>query len=292
MMSRSAVLASAATETALRDAGWSEAPEEVGYYLGVGASGGSVDQLTAMLAASIEEREFSLARFGDGGLRACNPLFAFQLMNNFTLCHSAILHGTQGPNAAFFSRGSGTVIALLEAVHAFLDNESDRVLAGGADSGVHSVTWAELLREGWPERGLVPGEGAAILALGEPSDSSPALGFVDYISVRACRVKTVAQALAEEREKMGPSAIDAVLLVPWGPPARDALLSFAAESFPGRVVLDVSPALGESLAASPALAWAVALDLLAVERYERVLVLSAGLDGDVGLVTIRSGASG
>jgi len=49
--------------------------------------------------------------------------------------------------------------------------------------------------------------------------------------------------------------------------------------------------LGESLAASPALGWVVGLDLLCSQGLGRVLVLSAGLDGDLGIVALSSGAS-
>ena len=180
-MSRSAILASMATDAALRETGWHTLPrregtlEDVGFYLGVGASGGSVTELTAMLAASVENRELSLTRFGNQGLAAVNPLFAFQLMNNFTLCHSAILHGTQGPNAAFFSRGTGTVVALLEAAHAILEDECGRALAGGADSGVHADVGGARAR-----RLVATRSGSrrrrSVLALGHPVAPSGALG--------------------------------------------------------------------------------------------------------------------
>ncbi|HEU5076446.1 MAG TPA: beta-ketoacyl synthase N-terminal-like domain-containing protein, partial [Polyangiaceae bacterium] len=289
LMSRSAVLAAMATRAVLGDAGWSEALEDVGFYLGVGASGGSLDQLTSMLAASVEDHALSLTRFGDQGLAACNPLFAFQLMNNFSLCHSAIFHGTQGPNAAFFSRGTGTVVALLEAAEAILSEDCARALAGGADSSVHAVTWAELVREGWAERGLVPGEGAALLALARPTTTEKTHGFLDYAAVAACRTRPPLQALAAVQPELDCASIDAVVLAPWGPPARAVLRAFADAALPGRLVVDTERALGESLAATPALACTVALDLLSAEGLARVLILSHGLDGDLGVVTIRSG---
>ncbi|HNN96126.1 MAG TPA: hypothetical protein PKI03_27820, partial [Pseudomonadota bacterium] len=96
LMSRSAVLANLATQTCLRQARPSLPNCELGFYLGVGASGGGMDQLTAMLQASLKDGRLSWERFGDAGLRACNPLYAFSLMNNFTLCHSAILQGPAG----------------------------------------------------------------------------------------------------------------------------------------------------------------------------------------------------
>ena len=83
MMSRGAYLAARCLADLLADVTWRRG--NVGYFLGVGASGGSLDDVTALLDASIVDGELSLPRFGDRGLAACNPLLAFQLMNNFTI---------------------------------------------------------------------------------------------------------------------------------------------------------------------------------------------------------------
>src|SRR5262249_32090873 len=45
---------------------------------------------------------------------------------------------------------------------------------------------------------------------------------------------------------------------------------------------------GDALAATPPLAWAAALDLIAGGDAGRVLVLSAGVDGGLGLVSFRA----
>jgi hypothetical protein len=275
MMSRSAVLACAAAGTAIEASGWRDHVEEVGFYLGVGASGGALPQLDAMLGASIVEHEFSLARFGDDGLRACNPLFAFQLMQNFTLCHAAIVHGTQGPNAAYFSRGAGTVTALREAAYAILDGDCSRALAGGSDSAVHAVTWSELVRGGYATRGLVPGEGAALLALSGESERGGTLAFVEHAAVDASDANV--------------GDVDAVVVAPWGDPARDDSRAFSARKWPGRPVFDASRLFGEALAAGPALAWALALDLLREERLRRIAIQSLGVDGAAGLVVLAAG---
>jgi hypothetical protein len=288
MMSRGAVLACAAVDAALDTAAWGVNPEEVGVHLAVGASGGSLAQLDAMLDASIVEHEFSLARFGDAGLRACNPLFAFQLMQNFTLCHSAIVHGTRGPNAAYYSRGAGTVTALREAAYSILDGDCPRALAGGADSAVHAVTWAELVREGFAARGLVPGEGAAVLALGAPSSIAPR-AFLERATVWPSRGRDLKAVLFAGAGDLSRVDTDAVVVAPWGPPARDELTAFIAEKLPERRLLDASLVFGEALAAGPALAWVLALDLLREERLRRVSIVSAGLDGDVGIVRLCSG---
>jgi hypothetical protein len=276
LMSRGARLAAVVMREALRDARWSEGHEEIGAFLGVGASGGTMDELTAMLQASIQGGTLSMERFGREGLAACNPLFAFQLMNNFTLCHGAILEGVGGPNGAFFSRGAGTVRALREAVATVASGECERALAGGSDSALHPVTWAELGREGFAGQGLVPGEGAGLLALSSRSDE-PALAFIER-----CEVLPrygLAGALAARQGR-----VDTVLTAAWGPATAGELGSQAARL--GVRVSDTVQVLGEALAASPALAWAAAVDLLTKGPARRVLVLSLGVDGEVGLVEL------
>lgn len=280
LMSRGARLAALAMRRALADAGWSQGREEIGAWLGVGASGGAMDELEAMLRASADGGHFSHARFGEAGLLACNPLLAFQLMNNFTLCHGAILEGVAGPNAAFFSRGSGTVLALMEALHALAEGDCARALAGGADTALHPVTRAELAREGRLELGLQPAEGAGVLALA--AEAPAPLAWVTRAAFGPWREEA-----GPELDEAGLRAVepDLIVLAAWGDPARASLLRAVAELFPTVSVLDASR-LGESLAATPALAWSAALDRVASGAAERALVVSAGVDGDLGAVAL------
>lgn len=165
IVSRAAVLSAVALADVLESSGWPTPLHDVGLWMGVGASGGELSQMAKLLRRSIDESgALSLERFGRKGLRAVNPLFAFQLMNNFTLCHPAIGQDVRGPNAAFFSRGTGTIVALDEARRAISSGECTRAIAGGADSALHPVTAAELAAEGHVLR---PAEGAALLALGD-----------------------------------------------------------------------------------------------------------------------------
>jgi beta-ketoacyl synthase-like protein len=291
MMSRGAYLAARCVADLLRGAAWPRA--EIGYFLGVGASGGSLDDVTALLAGSIADGAFSLERFGEHGLAAASPLLAFQLMNNFTLCHGAILEGIGGPNAAVFSRGAGTVAALIEAVHAVAGGDCERAIAGGADSAIHPVTRAELARDGFVARGLVPAEGAALVALGHAvpgSADGPALGVVVGCAIASGDARPLGDAIAEAGALAGATDLDLVVIAPWGPPAAAELRGWAHANAAGAAVVD-SSALGDALAASPALAWLAALDLLASGRARRALVLGAGTDGDVGAVVLARGAA-
>jgi hypothetical protein len=238
-----------------------------------------MDELEAMLRASREGEHFSLARFGEAGLQACNPLFAFQLMNNFTLCHGAILEGLGGPNAAFFSRGSGTVVALTEALHALAEGDAERALAGGADSALHPVTRAELVRDAHLPPGREVAEGAAVLALAREAAAPQAW-------VVGCALGPWRESVSRELEGCASLAqgTDLVLSAAWSPGVQ-ARLDLEVEAWaPGIRVSAVEG--GEALAATPALVWARAVDLLQQGEAGRILVLTAGIDGDLGAVAL------
>ncbi|MDI1447181.1 beta-ketoacyl synthase N-terminal-like domain-containing protein [Polyangium sp. 6x1] len=298
LMSRAAWFSALVMRGALAEARWDEGRDEIGAFFGVGASGAEMDEVARLVAASMVEGQFSLARCGREGLDACNPLFAFQIMNNFTLCHGAILEGLAGPNAAFFSRGAGTLTALEEACAAITSGACERALVGGADTALHPVTMAELEREGFLRQGLMPAEGAAALAI--TSEAEAPLGYVE--AVRFFPVDRPRGALVPRtgvlRDAAVPAALDAledqpcdvVVLAPWGAPAREALVDLP-EMLEAELSVDASLSLGESLAATPALAWVLALDLLVHLDKHRALVLSAGPDGDLGAVVLTKGGA-
>lgn len=281
LMSQGARLGAIAIREALRDAAWQDGRENIGCFLGVGASGARMEQIPAALEASLHDGVFSEAAFGERGLYACNPLFVFQLMNNFSLCHGAIIAGIGGPNGAYYSRGAGTWSALEEAV-ASLDHPCcSRVLAGGTDSAHHAATWAELRREGLAGHGLIPSEGAAVLAL-ERQAAAP-LALITSLGCGAW-----------------PDVIpapDAILLSAWNPALLESLGGEARRRWP---VSRIRHCLfGEALAAGPALAWATGLDLLNnglgtctrgsenTAGVESVLVLTMGVDGELGHLCLR-----
>jgi 3-oxoacyl-(acyl-carrier-protein) synthase len=280
MMSRAAYLGAVAVKACLDDAGWTDGRQGVGLFMGVGASGGEIGELEALLAASVADGAFDLGRFGGAGLAAANPLFAFQLMNNFSLCHGAILAGLRGPNGALFSRGAGTVTALREAAFALATGDAARALAGGADSALYPVTLSELGREGRLAAGMVPAEGAALLAL--ESEAPPARRLA-----RLARAEVHADVGNAMAAPISPGGL--LVLCPWGEPARAALAP-AAAGFAGTVV-DLSSLVGDALAATPALGWALALSWLQGRDHGEALVLSAGLDGEIGAVALAREAA-
>jgi hypothetical protein len=287
LMSRAAHLAAMALSRALADAGISSGREAVGYFLGLGASGGPIEELHAILRACAAGGRLDLGRFARDGLPATSPLLAFHLLNNLVLCHGAIAEGVGGPNAAFHSRGSGTFLALEEALWALDDGACERAVAGGADSALHLGTYVELLQGGAIAEGLVPGEGAALLALSRAAERP--LGWLDRCAVR--RGPDLRAAADAVWDAVDPGAPDWLVLAPWGPPARETLRGVARARLPGAAVVDASAGLGDALAAAPALACAAALDLVSAGG-GRALVLGAGLDGAAGAAILSSGGRG
>ena len=297
LMSRAAWMAALVMRDALSVSRWPAQHDEIGAYFGVGASGAEMDELARLIGASLDEqKKFSLAHCGKEGLDASNPLFAFQIMNNFTLCHGAILEGLAGPNAAYFSRGLGTVTALEEACLGLLDGTYERAIVGAADTATHPVTLAELEREGLLRDGLVPTDGAGALALAREAELP--LGRIESIWVwpverprdmsipragvlRDAAILASADALADQ-------PCDLLVLAPWGGSAREVLRELP-EALAVKQSVDLTNLLGESLAATPALAWITALGMLVESGGRRALVLSAGPDGDLGAVVLTRG---
>lgn len=280
LMSRAAHLAAIAMKKALLDAGWDAGRDEVGCYLGLGASGGPMEELLAILEASIVDGKVVPAKFCREGLASAHPLLAFHLLSNYILCHGSIAAGLGGPNRAFYSRGTGTVTAIAEACWALAEGDCTRALAGGADSAIHLASFEELHLEGFTSRGFVPGEGAALLALAPESDR--ALAYVEGCAVDQS-LPAVLEGLGGDR---GDRA-DLTLLAPWGPPARESLRTVDTAHCVHTV--DLSESLADPLAASPALACAAATDLLVSGAASSALVLCAGVDGAFGGVRLSRG---
>jgi hypothetical protein len=288
MMSPAAYFAARCLADLLGELTWAEERERIGYYLGVGASAGSIADFMALLDASLVDGAYSLEAFGRRGLAACHPLLAFQLMNNFTMCHGAILEGLGGPNSAVFSRGAGTITALCEAVYAIRSGECDRAITGGADAPTHPATVAELARDGFIARGLAPADGAGLIAL-EVADGRGVL--VEGCGIASGRGRSVADAMSEAAVAAKLSGVvDLVVIAPWGPPAGDALHTWCTARCPGALVVSTA-ALGEAIAASAALAVIAAADLLESAAHRRALVLTLSVDGDPGAIVLSRGAA-
>lgn len=255
MMSRGAALAAVAASDLASST--DAAPlDDAAFFMGVGPSGGDLSQIATLLRTGQTKPQLDLCVLGAEGLAATHPLLGFSLMNNFTLCHAAILHCLQGPNAAFFSRGGGTWAALEEAVATLNEGLTSLAWVGGADAGTHVTTWEETCREVDAPR--PPGEGGALLALSRAP--SP---------VALTRLSPW-----EEPLDLTGSIVISCMEVERDAPEQDRQLRAAAARF------DLCAIVGSCLAGTPALGWAAAAELIARRQAERAVVVAEGIDGE------------
>lgn len=281
LMSRGARLGSIAARTALEHAGLDAgARDPAAWFCGVGTSGSAPAEIEAVVQASLDaDHAWSERRMCERGLKVFHPLRTFALMPNMTLCHSAIAFGVRGPSAAVFSRGGGTADALALAAWAIADGECVTAIAGGADTALDGLTWAELVREGHVERGLVPGEGAGTIVIAR----SPACALA-WITGAAARTAggDLSRAVREVLDEVG--AAETYVLAAWG-----ALAEAARAVIGDARVLDQCAVIGDALAAAPALAWCAAIDLVR-GGHRSVVALSAGVDGQLAAVRFAAEA--
>lgn len=300
-MSRSARLLAVALHDALRTAELSPPYTDCGAFFGVGSSGGALPDLTALVRRSIDDHGFSMKRLGEAGLYACSPLFSFQIMNNFTLCHSAIREGLGGPSDLFFSRGGGTAQALQAAAWSLQAGENSRCIVGAADTAHYEMTNGELQRGNLLDAGLVLSEGAAALTLttlaqatAPPKPLALLTGYAHFPCGDACtdldgtvldaapQATIVALTAALKRTPQR----DIIVCALWS----QSLRSWLANQPPTQaLIIDAHEVLGEALAATPALAWCLALRLLDHHQASSARVICCGLDGAVGVTEFQRG---
>ena len=303
LMSRSARLLAVALHDALRAAELSPPYTDYGAFFGVGSSGGALPDLTALVRRSIDDHGFSMKRLGEAGLYACSPLFSFQIMNNFTLCHSAIREGLGGPSELFFSRGGGTAQALQAAAWSLQAGECSLCIVGAADTAHYEMTDGELRRGGVMNAGVVPSEGAAALILttqarattqGKPLALLTSCAHFPCGDVCTDLDGTVLDAAPQATIVALTAALaraprpDVIVCALWS----QALRSWLASQQPTQtLIIDAHVVLGEALAATPALAWCLALSLLDSRHASSARVICCGLDGAVGVTEFQRGST-
>jgi len=192
VMNRATQLALAASALALHDSGLDSAkcqPEAVGLNLGVdGIQYTAEEFLLACYEAIGKDMRAYIAPAGRQACRpiltrdptlAVHPLWPLSALPNMALCHVAIQHQLQGPNAAFSSVDAAGAQAIGAAVLSIRSGQCDTYLAGGtcALSSMHFLSLSSAGQLSGPgglcrpfdrrRDGIVLGEGAAMLVLEE-----------------------------------------------------------------------------------------------------------------------------
>jgi 3-oxoacyl-(acyl-carrier-protein) synthase len=167
-MSGASVLGCLAAKEASQDAEISSRfqPERIGLYAGAGLAAATIDEVSDMIRASIDDAgRFSCQLLGGPGLRAASPLLSFKILPNMPACLISILECIKGPNLLFTPWEGQTGAALLEAWQAVASGEVDCALAGAADKATHPATCIHLKQAQLLQDGEIPAPGAAYLVL-------------------------------------------------------------------------------------------------------------------------------
>ena len=186
VMSRDIQLGVASAQLAMGDTKLSPGdvdPYRLGVVYGAGRMTTHPSELSAGIDASRDEDgNFSLSRWGDGGMKNVAPLWLLRQLPNMPACHISIDHNAAGPNNTVTARDASALLALAEAVRTIESGRADAMIVGACSSNIHPVDIAKFHRfEGLSKRpedptracrpfdferdGAVVGEGAATFVI-------------------------------------------------------------------------------------------------------------------------------
>ncbi|GAP88511.1 putative 3-oxoacyl-[acyl-carrier-protein] synthase [Rosellinia necatrix] len=200
--------AMAAAEMALEDAAWepekAEDLQETGVCLGSGIG-------------NLEELYKTSLVFENGGYKKVSPLFVPQILTNLAAGHISMKYGFQGPNHAVTTACTTGAHSIGDASRFIAYGDADVMVAGGAESCIHPLTFAGFGRlrslstafnddpasscRPFDRRrdGFVIAEGAAVMVL-EELEHAKARGVPIYAEIKGYGCSADAHHMTSPRE--------------------------------------------------------------------------------------------
>jgi 3-oxoacyl-[acyl-carrier-protein] synthase II len=174
---RASKFAVAACAMALEDARWISPADSIGVVLGAGGCDLQIGDLARAIGDDPEGRAANdIPFFVDRVMSGLNPLWLLATLPNMTSAHVAIQIGALGPNSTVTSDWAAGLQAIGEAVDWIRAGEASAVFAGGTESAIMPLMFADLEQAGLLAQGaavhdgdmpFVPAEGAAVFLLEE-----------------------------------------------------------------------------------------------------------------------------
>jgi 3-oxoacyl-[acyl-carrier-protein] synthase II len=188
MMCRESMMAVAAAQHAIADAGFANVPmdpDSSGVVFGSDYMLSPPDDLLAgMLTCGAGAGKFEFEKWGRGGMKDMNPLWMLSYLPNMPASHIAIFNDLRGPNNSLTMREASGLLAIREAVQTIERGHAERMIAGATGTRVHSTKTVHAVQQeqmASPElppaeacrpfdcdrTGMVVGEGAGAMVLEE-----------------------------------------------------------------------------------------------------------------------------
>jgi len=159
------------------------APEDIGYFAGMGMVDYNIEDLIPAVVQSLDEKgRFDYDTFYSGAYQHIHPLWPLSMLNNINFCQVAIDLGIKGDNATFCPHSDSGLHSIIEAYDSVLAGRTKVSLAGGVSEKVSPLSiaralWFGILNTsgnknenrcspfGRNRRGTVLGEGCGIISL-------------------------------------------------------------------------------------------------------------------------------
>lgn len=159
------------------------APEDIGYFAGMGMVDYNVEELLPAVVQSMDEDgRFNYDKFFSGAYQQIHPLWPLSMLNNINFCQVAIDLGIKGDNTTFCPHSDSGLHSIIEAYNSVIAGRAKAALAGGVSEKVTPLSiaralWFGILNTsdsnheircspfGRDRRGTVLGEGTGIISL-------------------------------------------------------------------------------------------------------------------------------
>ena len=218
------------------------APEDIGYFAGMGMVDYHVEDLLPAVVQSLnQEGRLDYDKFFSGAYQQIHPLWPLSMLNNINFCQVAIDLGIKGDNTTFCPHADSGFHAIIEAYNSVISGKAKAALAGGVSEKVSPLSIARGLcfgilntdnthdircsPFGRDRRGTVLGEGCGIISLelqsGAEQRGIPSLAAVTGYGVSfeltedshcpTSRAISLAMEQAIDRANLRPPDIDLII---------------------------------------------------------------------------------
>ena len=248
-------------------------PEEMAFFAGMGMVDYHIEDLLPAVLKSLDpEGDIDYDRFFLKGFQEIYPLWPLGMLNNVAFCQASIHFGLAGENAVFCPHADSGVRALYEAASVLREGRAKMALAGGVGE---EITPCGLARAKLKGSVSFLGEAGAMLVL-EPLSNALERGASLYGSIsgfgfsferskdgRFASTRAILSAMLAALSDGGlaPENVDLVMLGSLHENELEAVRDLFKACEPPPLVVAVPAATGETYAAGPVLAAAIALSI-------------------------------